>query len=106
MLSITGDRTMQSSIIPPKSSHIFGLVSVLLGKEYLNIELNGLCIPLFFLVQEFALTYHFQKNCLDQILHIPYTIYITVELQFRVQAIAQLYNVGHNSTAFSLKALQ
>lgn len=42
MLSITGERTLQPAIVPPKVSHIFGAVSIIFLKDEELIELSGL----------------------------------------------------------------
>ena len=43
MLSITGERTLQPAILPPKSSHINGIISIIFKDESKLIELAGLC---------------------------------------------------------------
>lgn len=43
MLSLTGERTLQPAIIPPKVSHINGVKTVLFENEKQTIEFAGLC---------------------------------------------------------------
>ncbi len=42
MLSITGERTLQPAIIPPKSSHINGVISIIFRDTKKLLELTGL----------------------------------------------------------------
>jgi len=48
MLSITGERTLQPAIMPPKASHIHGVNSVQFEKESKLIEFTGLCSSVIF----------------------------------------------------------
>lgn len=43
MLSITGERTLQPAILPPTSSHINGIISIIFRDDSKLIELTGLC---------------------------------------------------------------
>jgi len=42
MLSLTGERTMQSAILPPKTSHTFGIFSIQFDDQLKNILLCGM----------------------------------------------------------------
>lgn len=43
MLNITGERTLQPAIIPPKTSHIHGVLTLIFDKESKLLEFSGLC---------------------------------------------------------------
>ncbi len=48
MLSISGERTLQPTIIPPKVSHIHGVISVVFDKSIYSVEFAGLCTSLIY----------------------------------------------------------
>lgn len=78
-LSLTGERTLQPAIIPPKSSHIHAVTSVYFENSKVLVEVCGLCSSVIY--DFFIKTLGKSGLCRNSISSLPYNI----EAKFKVE---------------------